>query len=131
MAERLPVSFNTWMSTVYIRVLVKLRGEAVGTDRFGNEYFQEKAARRGMRRRRWVLYNGEPEATKVPPEWYGWMRHTNDAPLPEGPDAEKPWIRDYIPNLTGTVRAYMPTGHQLKQGERPAATGDYEPWVPN
>jgi NADH:ubiquinone oxidoreductase subunit len=131
MAERQRVSFNTWMSMLYIRLLVHLRGEAVGTDRFGNEYFQEKQARTGMRRRRWVLYNGEPEASKVPPEWYGWMRHTNAAPLPESGPGHPTWMREYVPNRTGTAQAYRPAGHQLEQGARPAATGDYQPWTPS
>ena len=88
-------------------VLIKLRGEAVGSDRFGNEYFQEKVARRGMRRRRWVLYNGEPEASKVPPEWYGWLRHTNDAPLPEGGyDVITLWdVIEHLPDPALDIRA--------------------------
>ena len=60
------ISFNTFMSNLQIRLFTWRRGELVGTDQFGNTYYRDKKAT-GRRERRWVLYNGEPEATKVPP----------------------------------------------------------------
>ena len=33
----------------------------------------------GMRRRkRWVIYNGVVEASRVPADWHGWLHYTND-----------------------------------------------------
>ena len=59
------------------------KGERVGTDEFGNRYYREKPGRqlrpgggRDSRERRWVLYKGEAEASKVPPEWHAWLHHT-------------------------------------------------------
>ena len=28
--------------------------------------------------KRWVIYNGEVEASKIPNEWYSWMHHTKN-----------------------------------------------------
>jgi NADH:ubiquinone oxidoreductase subunit len=39
-------------------------------------------------------------------------------------------MREHVPNLTGTDRAYRPPGHTLQGGRRDRATGDYEPWTP-
>src|SRR5438105_12808319 len=59
------MTFGTWLFT-------KLRGELVGTDDEGNRYYRDKRATDGRRRRRWVIYQGEPEASRVPPDWHGW-----------------------------------------------------------
>ena len=114
-----------------------LRGELVGTDQFGNCYYREKGRRalkrgagRESRERRWVLYNGEIEASRVPPEWHGWLHHTvNEVPVASG-QKRYAWQKDYVPNLTGTAAAYRPPGSVLRGGQRARATGDYEAWSP-
>jgi NADH:ubiquinone oxidoreductase subunit len=113
-------------------------GELVGSDRFGNRYYRErnfrpreKGAGKFSRERRWVLYQGEAEASKVPAEWHGWLHHI--VALPPGPEVIKkkyPWQKEHLPNLTGTPLAYRPPGSLLRGGNRPPATGDYEPWKP-
>lgn len=118
-------------------LLTWLRGELVGTDGFGNRYYREKGARplprgggRASREKRWVLYNGEPEASKVPPEWHAWLHHTIDqVPRPEA-RRRHPWEKEHQPNMTGTPYAYRPRGSVLRGGRRAPATGDYEPWTP-
>ena len=114
-----------------------LHGELVGTDQFGNRYYHEKRRRplkRGggldSRERRWVLYNGEVEASRVPPLWHGWLHHIFDEVPTEAERKKYPWEKEYVPNLTGTDRAYRPPGSLLRGGHRPRATGDYEPWTP-
>ena len=119
--------------TLGTRLYTWLRGELVGTDAFANRYYRDKtgAVRYGGREKRWVLYNGSPEASKVPPEWHAWLHHvTKDAPPPGG-TPPRPWQKEYVPNLTGTVEAYRPPGHDYQGGHRARATGDYEPWVPS
>jgi NADH:ubiquinone oxidoreductase subunit len=114
-----------------------LRGELVGTDQFGNRYFRDKRRKplkrgggRESRERRWVLYNGEAEASRVPSEWHGWLHHTVDqVPVP-GVRKAHPWQKEHVPNLTGTPLAYRPPGSVLSGGHRAAAAGDYEPWQP-
>ena len=117
--------------TIGTRLFTWLKGTAVGEDAFGNRYFRERRRAAGRRERRWVLYAGEAEASRVPPEWHAWLHHTVDAP-PLGADrSRRPWQKDHVPNLTGTAAAYRPPGHELKGAQRARGTGDYEPWQPN
>jgi NADH:ubiquinone oxidoreductase subunit len=77
-----------------------------------------------------VLYNGRAEASKVPPEWHGWL-HGSQAEPPQSETKRRPWEKEHRPNLTGTDLAYRPPGHTLEGGKRSPATGDYEPWIPS
>jgi NADH:ubiquinone oxidoreductase subunit len=111
-----------------LRLTSGLLGRRVGTDRFGNIYYESRRPRAAhARHKRWVVYAGEVEATSVPPEWHGWLHHTTDA-LPEG--HRYPWQKEYEPNATGTPHAYRPAGHDYAGGQRRVTTGDYEAWTP-
>ncbi|QXM25714.1 NADH:ubiquinone oxidoreductase subunit NDUFA12 [Elioraea tepida] len=114
--------------TIGTRLFTRLRGREVGRDRFGNVYYEERRPRPGMRRRRWVIYARNVDASEVPPEWHAWLHYTTDAPLPEV--KLYPWQKEHQPNLTGTPLAYRPPGHDLEGGRRQRATGDYEAWTP-
>ena len=102
-------------------------GTEVGQDETGNRYYQGCKTPDGTRHKRWVIYKGEPEASKVPPEWHIWLHHTADAPLPTS--ARKAWQIPHIENMTGTPEAWLPPA--LEGKDRPKATGDYESWQPN
>lgn len=110
------------------RLMVRLSSRQVGTDSFGNTYWQSRKPMTGYERhRRFVLYAGEPEASKVPPEWHAWLHHLTDAPL-SGP--KRPWMLQHQPNMTGTALAYRPAGHDYAGGQRQKTAGDYEAWTP-
>jgi len=118
------------------RLFTWLHGELVGRDGQGNRYYRAKGGGRTHKdslrhEQRWVIYDGEVEASRVPPEWHAWLHHTTDTIPPEGGPARRPWQKDHQPNKTGTVEAYRPPGHTLEGGKRAPATGDYEPWTPN
>ena len=49
-------------------------GEQVGSDAQGNRYFRSKP-KKGQRERRWVIYEGANDASRVPAEWHGWLHH--------------------------------------------------------
>ncbi len=107
-------------------------GKLVGKDEFGNRYFERRSfpvqiGRRNTKRR-WVLYNGKAEPTKIPPYWHGWMHHTTDH-VPTKEDVQKAfeWQKSYLPNLTGTKNAYRQPGID---GNRPTVSADYEAWTP-
>lgn len=117
--------------TIGTRLFTWLKGERVGTDAFGNVYYRERGGKAGPRERRWVLYAGEAEASKVPPEWHIWLHHTVDTPPESRPRTPHAWEQPHLPNLTGTAAAYRPPGHVLAGGRRAKATGDYEPWRPD
>lgn len=116
--------------TIGTRIFTWLKGDEVGRDAFGNRYYREKAVADPIRQRRWVIYEGEAEASKVPPEWHAWLHHLTDAVPQPGQARPHAWVKEHHPNLTGTPLAYRPPGHQLKGGRRARSTGDYEPWRP-
>ncbi len=109
-------------------------GERVGRDEAGNRYYRRRGGARRRanngREQRWVMYKGEREASRVPPEWHEWLHHTSDTPPVEMPRPRPQWRKAHQPNLTGTHEAYYPPGHVLSGGKRAPATGDYEPWRP-
>lgn len=110
------------------RIFTLLRGQLVGTDQAGNNYYQERAVRPNGRSRRWVDYKGAVEASSVPPEWHCWLHYTTDRPIPES--ARRPWSKPPVSNRTGTAASYRPPGHDYEGGRRAKATGDYESWTP-
>ncbi len=120
------------LSNVSMLVFTRRKGEFVGEDGDGNKYYRAPARKGYKRERRWVMYEGAPEASNVPPEWHGWLHYQTDAVPGDDTTAayRKDWQKEHKPNLTGTAEAYMPPGHTLKGGARDAATGDYEAWTP-
>lgn len=105
--------------------------QKVGTDYAGNVYYRASARKGYKRERRWVIYDGTPEASKVTPEWHGWLHHQTDiVPDSDGPSFRRKWQKPHTQNLTGTTQAYRPPGHVLSAGKRDKATGDYEAWTP-
>lgn len=112
-------SLTTMLST-------RLTGVQVGTDPLGNVYYRSKKGDR-----RWVIYEGSNDASRIPPDWYAWIhRMIDDVPdeaLPPPPSFLKPATA----NMTGTPLAYRPAGALEKGGRRAAASGDYEAWTPD
>lgn len=111
----------------------RLFGEFVGEDEFGNRYFRSRTKNASGGESRWVLYGGEPEASLVPPTWFGWLHHTCDQPLPNGPENRYGWQRPHQPNLSGTEAAPLPAGHpfaQLDAACRARVQGQPQSWTP-
>lgn len=123
----------TWWNGATIGTMLDTsrNGEHVGTDAQGNTYYRSKKKAGLGYDRRWVIYDGPNDASRVPPEWHGWLHHSYDG-VPEShlPPA-RIWEVDYTPNATGTVEAYRPQGALERGGNRARATGDYEAWSPD
>lgn len=122
--------FTWWNGATFATKRYTARnGEYVGDDNSGNRYYQDKSVvgPAGMPRR-WVIYNGEADASKVPPEWYGWLHYTVDTPPTQDDYQPRPWEKPHLPNMTGTPAAYRPPGSLLGQNKRPRTQGDYQPW---
>lgn len=115
----------TWWNgqTLGTRIFTARKGQKVGEDDQGNIFYQS-----GDGARRWVIYNGEVEASRISPDWHGWLHHTYQSPPTETPLAHKPWEKPHQENLTGTALAYAPAG-SLRRAE-PAERSDYEAWQP-
>ncbi len=88
-------TFGTRIKTIFF-------GKLVGKDSFGNKYFESKNGKR------WVIYNDEIDASKIPVEWYSWMHFTSNK-IEKKHDLEKyDWQKPHQSNLTGTDKAYYP-----------------------
>lgn len=122
----------TWWDGATVGTLLDsaLRGERVGTDAQGNAYYRAKKRSPDGRERRWVIYAGANDASRVPPEWHGWLHGSFDGVPESNLPPPRVWEADYTPNATGTARAYRPAGALERGGLRAPATGDYEPWAP-
>lgn len=125
--------FFTWWnnSTIGAAFDIKRRSEFVGADDYGNRYFQDRKASTGGRKKRYVIYNGLAEPSKVPADWHGWLHHAVQDPPTVTPLERRAWETDHKPNMTGTIFAYKPSGSVASGGERQAAPGDYEAWDPD
>ncbi len=121
----------TWWNgqTMGTRFFTWRKGEYVGEDEFGNTYYRHKNVP-PLGERRWVIYNGVAEASKIPPGWHGWMHHRTDTPPSEDDYEARHWERPHQPNPTGTAAAHRPDGSILRGEPRPPANTDYEPWTP-
>jgi NADH:ubiquinone oxidoreductase subunit len=120
-------TFTWWHSQTWGTWWHTLRnGEKVGQDDQGNVYYRERKGKR-----RWVIYSGDIEASRVPPEWHAWMHYTVDAAPSENPPVVKIWEKPHLSNQSGSDGAYFPPGSINSGGKRTAATGDYEAWNPN
>ncbi|MBC7157079.1 MAG: NADH:ubiquinone oxidoreductase subunit NDUFA12 [Rhodobacteraceae bacterium] len=111
-SQTLGTQFYTWR-----------KGVRVGEDAQGNVFYQTRDGKR-----RWVIYNGVCEASRIAPEWHGWLHHTWDKPPTEAPLPHKPWERPHRENPTGTPEAHVPAG-SLRLPD-PAPRRDYEAWQP-
>jgi len=120
----------TWWTGASWGTMLGLRGKRrVGEDSLGNVYYEGGRDTAG-RPRRWVIYVGANDASRVPPEWFSWLHgQIDDAPEAALP-APRAWEKPPVPNLTGTALAYRPQGALEKAGVRASATGDYEAWSP-
>ena len=100
------------------KICIKIFCKKVGSDEFGNQYFVNKA------NKRFVIYNGTPEPSKVPFEWHGWLHYsTNNIPT----NTQKfSWQKIHLPNLSGTKNSYSPGKTSDKK-----TSCEYESWKPN
>ncbi|WP_145106275.1 NADH:ubiquinone oxidoreductase subunit NDUFA12 [Cereibacter sediminicola] len=115
----------TWWNgqTLGTQLFTWRQGVKVGEDEQGNTFYTSKDGKR-----RWVIYNGEIEASRISPDWHGWLHRTWEDPPTARPLAHKPWEKPHVENLTGTEGAYVPPG-SIRRAE-PIARRDYEAWQP-
>jgi NADH:ubiquinone oxidoreductase subunit len=123
----------TWWNGATIGTLLDsaLNGEHVGTDAQGNRYYRAKKRMPDGRERRWVIYNGLNDASRVPAEWHGWLHGSFDGVPESYLPPPRIWEADFTPNATGTDKAYRPQGALERGGRRAHATGDYQAWTPD
>lgn len=115
----------TWWNsqTLGTQLFTWRNGVKVGEDAAGNAFYQTRDGKR-----RWVIYNGEAEASRVSPDWHGWLHFTWNEPPTKSALKHKPWEKPHQENLTGTAAAYAPPGSIRRAA--PADRRDYEAWQP-
>ncbi len=115
----------TWWngSTLNTALYTARKGVKVGEDAEGNTFYRSRDGKK-----RWVIYNGEAEASRVSPDWHGWLHHTYDEPPTDRPFVHKAWEKPHHENLTGSALAYAPAG-SIRRTD-PAPREDYEAWRP-
>jgi len=118
--------FVWWRGATWGTLLTTwLYGQFVGADEYGNRYYQNRSGSS-----RWVIFNGTVEASRVTPDWHGWLHFTFREPPTVAPFKPKSWEKPYVPNLSGLPSAYRPEGSLAGRGERAPTTADYEAWAP-
>lgn len=123
----------TWWSghTLGAAFDIGRRAKLVGSDSWGNRYFEERKPSLEGRKRRYVMYKGLAEPSKVSADWHGWLHHTIALPPTEQPLERRDWEIEHQPNLTGTPFATRPKGSLSSKGQRQRADSDYEAWTPD
>jgi NADH:ubiquinone oxidoreductase subunit len=66
--------FSWWSGQTWgTRLWIWRFGDFVGSDEFGNKYYQDRKAGR-----RYVTYNGYADPSTIGSGWHGWMHHRTD-----------------------------------------------------
>lgn len=109
----------------------RAHGVLVGTDGFGNKYY-ERLQDEQYGRHRWVVYADlafpKYDASAVPPEWHGWLHFiTDDAPTRVPPEIPH-FLVPHAPSMTGTDGRYLPKGSWFN--ERKMNWQKVEYWQP-
>ena len=121
-------AFTWWNGASWgTSIVTRRHGKEVGRDEAGNLYFQHK----GDPGRRWVMYAGDNDGSRVPPNWQAWLRGTIDDLPEKSLPPKRNWELEPIANRTGSDEAWRPSGSLRAQGVRAATTGDYSAWTPD
>ncbi len=82
----------TWWNgqTLNTQIYTWRKGVKVGEDEQGNIYYKSRTGDR-----RWVIFNGEVEASRISPDWHGWLHKTWDEPPTEKPFKHKAWEKPH------------------------------------
>jgi NADH:ubiquinone oxidoreductase subunit len=115
----------TWWEGASVGTLLwtKRVGTEVGRDEAGNVYY-----RNADDSRRWVIYAGDNDASRVDAAWYGWLHHSFPKTPIEEPIARKTWEKPHQHNLTGGEGAFFRKGSIRRADVEPRS--DYEAWTP-
>ena len=104
--------FTWWhKQTLGTFIYTLFTGKLIGHDQFGNKYYSNSKGKR------WVIYNNDIEASKIPPEWHSWM-HFLSIKKPSDIKIKLSWQKQHEENLTGTKKAHKPEGSLLSDSKK-------------
>lgn len=129
MLKLIKQAFTWWNGqTISTMLYTRFFGQNIGQDEFGNKYYMSKA--KANKKRRWVIYNGYADSSKVPAKWHTWLHGVVDEIPSEQERSDKKWMKSHLPNLTGSDSAYRPSGSLSKKIVNDEQKGNYESWSP-
>tara|TARA_B100001250_G_C19236825_1_gene544745 strand:+ start:108 stop:458 length:351 start_codon:yes stop_codon:yes gene_type:complete len=111
------------------KIYTWIYGNYVGSDELENKYYCNSKDFNNINYKRWVIFKGEIEASKIPPHWHAWLHKSIDKP-PINYTHEYDWQKNHQPNYTGTSKAYYPISHPLSNSSKKTDDSDYEKWQP-
>ena len=88
-------TFGTFLYTIFF-------GKLVGKDEFGNKYYQNSKGKR------WVIYNGEINASKITSDWFSWIHNISSESPEKGQKEKYNWQKPHKENKTGTKESFQP-----------------------
>ena len=117
-------TFTWWNNqTLGTKLFTFIRGKQVGTDNENNKFYVHKK----NSQKRWIIYNGLMDASRIPAEWHDWLHYRTDE-IPNESDKKLDWYKMHKENSTGTDESYSP---DLSKDKEPAILKkNYEPWRP-
>ena len=85
-------------------------GTLVGTDQFGNKYYENNNYMFSRNRFVEFPYKGryEFDATQIPPEWHRWMQYMTDDPPSKVPLTASKFDKTHELNYSGSEKEYVP-----------------------
>ena len=92
------------------KLWIKHTSRKVGVDEFGNAYYLGYRTNYLGHRKRYVIFKGADQTTKVPPMWHAWLHYlANEEETPqESQNKGFKWQKKHHPNLSGSKYAYDP-----------------------
>ena len=83
-------TFITWWNnqTLGTRIYTFLKGKKVGIDEKGNKFY----VHRKNNKKRWIIYNGLMDASKVPALWHDWLHYRTDE-IPNESEKNLNWYK--------------------------------------
>ena len=119
------------MRNILLNIYTFFKGDFVGKDQDGNKFHKSNISYGVKKEKRWVIYKGDNDPTKIDPNWHAWLHHTtNDIPSKKTRKKFN-WQKKITPNYTGTSKAYLQPGHMLNKEKKNKIIKNYESWKPN
>ncbi len=105
-----------------VKTFCKL-AQFIGKDVFENKYYESSNkffSKSKANSRRWVVYKGYAEGSKVSPNWHAWLHHA----VEKKPASPSKKTTSFVPNLTGTPYKDKPKFQEKRHKD------GYQSWRP-
>ncbi len=101
------------MMKFLVKIYLKFFATKVGEDEYGNEFFELKTTDYLGRKKRYCLYRGVVEASKISPEWHPFMHYQIEARDVKSTYKQYKWQKPFVPDTTLSSNKYLPKSHLL------------------